>query len=195
MTDSARRRISDPETLKGLTQPLRRRLYRLLIQLGPATVGTLAKKVDGDPGQVSYHLRELAKHGFIEPAPELARDKRERWWKAVPGSTTWSSVDFDASPEAAAIADALKRQMIADEFERAVQWEQDRETWPAEWQGAVMSNESNLFLTPDELKAMNAELLDVLSTWGRRGREARAEGRTEGREAVFMFMHDFPERP
>jgi hypothetical protein len=30
----------------------------------------------------SHHLRQLAKHGFIEEVPELARG-RERWWRSA----------------------------------------------------------------------------------------------------------------
>jgi hypothetical protein len=35
-------RIDDPEVLKGITQPIRQQLWRLLLQRGPCTVGTLA---------------------------------------------------------------------------------------------------------------------------------------------------------
>ncbi|HEY1176311.1 MAG TPA: helix-turn-helix domain-containing protein [Phytomonospora sp.] len=189
-----KRRITDPETLKALSQPLRRRLYRLLIQLGPSTVGTLAKKVDGDPGQISYHLRELARHGYIEEAPELARDKRERWWKTTPGSNTWDTADFD-TPEARAIADTVKAQMMADEFERAVEWEKSRDEWGEPWNRIATSSESNLFLTPEEAVDFNEELTALVVKWAEIGKKARREGRTEGREVVFHFMHNFPERP
>jgi hypothetical protein len=40
---SNERRLDDPEVLKGLAQPFRQRLYRTLAQIGPATVGMLAK--------------------------------------------------------------------------------------------------------------------------------------------------------
>ncbi|GIG66300.1 winged helix-turn-helix domain-containing protein [Phytomonospora endophytica] len=189
-----KRRITDPETLKALSQPLRRRLYRLLIQLGPSTVGVLAKKVEGDPGQISYHLRALAKHGYIEEAPELARDKRERWWKATPGSNTWDTADFD-TPEARAIADTVKAQMMADEFERAIEWEKARDEWGEPWTRIATSSESNLFLTPEETVAFNEELTALVVKWSAVGKQARAEGRVEGREVVFHFMHNFPERP
>ncbi|MEV0650528.1 helix-turn-helix domain-containing protein [Phytomonospora sp. NPDC050363] len=188
------RKITSPETLKAMAQPLRRRLYRLLSQLGPSTAGVLAKKTDSDPGQISYHLRELAKHGFIEEAPELAKDRRERWWRTTPGSSTWDTADFD-TPEARAIADTVKRQMIADEFERAVQWEKDRDEWGAPWNRVATSSESTLFLTPEELAELNDELTALVVKWSKRGREARAEGRVENRESVFLFTHNFPERP
>jgi DNA-binding transcriptional ArsR family regulator len=213
------RSIDDPEVLKGLAQPIRQRLYRLLTQIGPATVGTLAKRVNGDPGLVSYHLRELARRGFIEDVPDLARDRRERWWRTVPGSTSWSSRDFP-TPEGQAIASAVKGQMVADEFARLHRYEQSRETWSEAWQDATLSSDSFLRLTPGELAQLSAELQEVLQRWGRHGRQAserergdtarggeqsgvagersdrtEAAGDGENREHVFLFLHAFPERP
>lgn len=218
------RRIDDPEVLKGLAQPVRQRLYRLLTQIGPATVGTLAKRVNGDPGLVSYHLKELARRGFIEDVPELARDRRERWWRAVPGSTSWSARDFP-TPEGQAIANAVKGQMIADEFARLHRYEQGRDSWSEAWRDSTLSSDSFLRLTPTELNQLSAELLEVLQRWSRHGREASereraseraggqgsaagsstgegavhddgpGDGDGESREHVFLFLHAFPERP
>jgi DNA-binding transcriptional ArsR family regulator len=195
-----RRRIDDPEVLKGLAQPIRQRLYRLLSQIGPATGSTLAKRVNGDPGLISYHLRELARRGFIEDVPALARDRRERWWQTVPGSTTWSWSDFP-SPEGQAIASAVKGQMVADEFARLRRYEQHREGWSEAWQEAATSSDSFMRLTPDELRQLSAELLEVVERWGGYSRERDRDRQTqraadgEGREHVFLFLHAFPDRP
>ncbi|SDM49424.1 winged helix-turn-helix domain-containing protein [Allokutzneria albata] len=185
-----RRKITDPDVLKGLAQPLRRQLYRLLCQLGPATAGALAKRTESDPGLVSYHLRELGRTGYIEEAPELARDRRERWWRAVPGSTSWSHLDF-TDPESRAIADTVKAQMVADQLERLRTYERERDSWPVEWVEAATSTEGGLRLTPDELRAMSEELQEVLIRWSHVGKG----GVDDGREHVFMFLHAFPERP
>ncbi|GIH17443.1 winged helix-turn-helix domain-containing protein [Rugosimonospora africana] len=195
------RRIDDPEVLKGLAQPIRQRLYRLLSQIGPATSGTLAKRVNGDPGLISYHLRELARRGFIEDVPELARDRRERWWRTVQGSTTWAWRDFP-TPEGQAVASAVKGQMVADEFARLHRYEQSRESWSEAWQDAATSSDSFLRLTPAELEQVSAELLEVLQRWSRHGRQAseridqsETADSGESREHVFLFFHAFPERP
>ncbi|GAA4020818.1 helix-turn-helix domain-containing protein [Allokutzneria multivorans] len=183
-----RRRITDPEVLKGLAQPLRRKLYRLLTQLGPATAGALAKRTETDPGLVSYHLRELGKTGYIEQAPELARDRRERWWRAVPGSTSWSNSDF-ADPEGQAIVATVKAQMVADQLERLSAYQ--RGSWSREWTEAATTTEGGLRLTPGELRAMSEEIQEVLVRWSQVGRG----GADDGREHVFMFLHMFPEKP
>jgi DNA-binding transcriptional ArsR family regulator len=189
---SETRRITDPEALKGLAHPLRRQLFRQLAQFGPATGAVLAKRLGADPGQIAYHLRELARHGFLEEAPELARNRRERVWRAAPGAFSFSGRDFDA-PELRAIADAAKAQMVTEQLERLAVWERGADDWPEPWQQAMTSSESYLRLSAAEL----GDLCDELHTVIRRYRdEARQDARPDdGREHVFLFFHAFPERP
>ncbi|GLZ75615.1 transcriptional regulator [Actinorhabdospora filicis] len=186
-----KRVITEAEVLKALTQPIRRRLFRLLAHLGPSTVGTLAKKVDADPGQISYHLRALAKLDLIEEAPELARDRRERVYRRPDGVLSWSRSSF--ADEDRVIVDALKSELISDEFERALAWERDRDEWPAEWRDVATSVQSHFVMTPRELQDFEAELQAVYLKWGQLTRDARDAGDTEGRERVFHFTHSFPE--
>jgi len=185
------RDISDPEILKGLAQPIRQKIYRLLAQIGPVTGGELSKRLGTDPGQTSYHLRELAKRGFVEDVPELARDRRERWWRLVPGAVSWSALDL-GGPEGAAVASAAKAQMVIDEFERVRRYEQTRQQWPLEWRQAAMSSDSFLRLTAAELTELNQELLAVVQGWAARTRDLPVG---HDRQNVFLFLHSFPERP
>jgi DNA-binding transcriptional ArsR family regulator len=184
--------------LKGLTHPLRRRLYRLLLQLGPATVTLLGEHVDADPGQLSYHLRELGRRGFIEEAPELARDRRERWWRVVPGAVSWSTQQFE-NPADVAVAETVYRDMVADQFERLRAFETGKQDWPEEWVAVSTTSNNYLRLTPEELGALNDELNQVLRRWSALGRidpTTRPEERpADGRENVFLFLHAFPEKP
>jgi DNA-binding transcriptional ArsR family regulator len=195
---SAPRRVTDPDVLKALTHPLRRQIYRLLLQLGPATVSRLAEHTGADPGRLSFHLRELAKRGFIAEVPELARDRRERWWRAEHGSWSWSSEDFqDAAGKA--IADTAKRLMVAEEFDRLRAYESSKQSFGADWVSAADSAEYNLRLRPDELRELAAELREVVLRRSKAGRidpSARPEEQPDDeREHVFVFLHAFPEKP
>ncbi|MGA8113580.1 MAG: helix-turn-helix domain-containing protein [Actinocatenispora sp.] len=181
------RQISDPDVLKGLAHPLRQRLYRLLIQLGPQPVSVLSDKVDSDHGLVSYHLRELGKRGFIEQAPELARDRRETWWRVLDERNSWDWSDF-TTPEARAVATVAKNQMITDQFTRLGEWEQSHDAWPTDWVEASTSSNSYVRLTPAEL----AEMVDRIHALIR---EYKDRDDDADREAVFLFLHAFPERP
>ena len=193
------RRITDPEVLKGLSHPLRQRLFRLLTQLGPSTTTMLAAHLDGaDPGQVSYHLRELGKRGFIEEAPELARDRRERWWRVPQGSVSWSSAGFK-TPEGKAVAEAAFAQTVQDQIERLQAYVDRKDEWSEEWQEAATTSNSHVRLTPEELHELSAELNAVIRKWSERGRRDPSlrpeEQPVDDRERVFLFLHAFPERP
>ncbi|NUT33252.1 MAG: helix-turn-helix transcriptional regulator [Hamadaea sp.] len=185
------RRISDPEILKAMAQPIRQQLFRLLSQIGPATGADLSRRLGTDPGQTSYHLRELAKRGFVEDVPALARDRRERWWQAVPGSFSWSSLDF-TTPEGAMIAASAKAAMVVDEFERVRRYEQSRDSWPRQWQDAAMSSDGFLRLTAEELTDLNAEMLAVIQRWAAQTRDLPVG---EDRRSVFFLLHSFPAQP
>src|SRR3954470_17195944 len=74
--------LSDLATLKALAQPRRQRMLQHLTVHGPATSATLARALGLNTGATSYHLRELARHGFVEEVAEPAEASghgRERW--------------------------------------------------------------------------------------------------------------------
>ncbi|TDD29990.1 MarR family transcriptional regulator [Nonomuraea terrae] len=72
--------LNDPERLKALAHPMRRRMLTHLNVHGPATSTTLAELLGAKTGTTSYHLRQLEKYGFIEEIPERSSG-RERWWR------------------------------------------------------------------------------------------------------------------
>lgn len=63
----------DARSLRGLAHPLRMQLLDALRFGGPATASQLAEKLGESSGATSYHLRQLAAHGFVEDAPSGAR--------------------------------------------------------------------------------------------------------------------------
>lgn len=69
--------------LKAISHPVRRRIAGILSSGGPARAADLARDLDLPANQVSFHLRSLAAAGLIEEAPEHARDRRDRVWKAA----------------------------------------------------------------------------------------------------------------
>tara|TARA_R110002124_G_scaffold63350_14_gene173080 strand:+ start:1710 stop:2300 length:591 start_codon:yes stop_codon:yes gene_type:complete len=78
----------DPSALKALSHPLRLRMLGLLRVQGPATASGLAALLGLNSGATSYHLRQLALHGFIEEDSERG-NQRERWWRASHELTTY----------------------------------------------------------------------------------------------------------
>ncbi|MEV0626589.1 ArsR/SmtB family transcription factor [Nonomuraea wenchangensis] len=188
------RQIDDLDVLKVLTSRFRMKLFSLLFRIGPVTVSELARRMGADPGQVSYHLRQMQKHGLIEDVPELARDSRERWVRAA--MLGWElDTDFEA-PEAAAVVQAWTSQWVIDQFERLRDYQRTHMTLPEDWRGAGFGSSRHLRLTKDELARLGDQLDAVLQPW----REL-TKSRVESSEAppdtapILVFYHAFPEEP
>src|SRR4051812_47929639 len=88
--------VPSPTALKALTHPVRVRMLSLLRIDGPATATTLATRLGLNTGATSYHLRQLAQHGFVVEDAERGNG-RDRWWQAAHQSTT---TDTAAGPSA-----------------------------------------------------------------------------------------------
>ena len=91
---------SDPsaelaDLLVAYHHPMRRWLTEVLALEGPANVGQLAARTDLAVGSVSHHLKVLHRQGLVEPAPDLARDTRESWWRLCDRGLSWSVDDFE----------------------------------------------------------------------------------------------------
>ncbi|HEY8577214.1 MAG TPA: helix-turn-helix domain-containing protein [Devosia sp.] len=93
-----RRQISkvepNPTALKALAHPVRLRMLALLRIDGPATASGLAQRLGLNSGATSYHLRQLAQHGFIEEDTERG-SRRDRWWRASHESTSFMTNDAE----------------------------------------------------------------------------------------------------
>jgi DNA-binding transcriptional ArsR family regulator len=70
---------ADVRSVRALAHPLRLQLLDLLRSGGPSTATRLARRLGESSGATSFHLRQLAKYGYIDEVP---RDGgRERWWR------------------------------------------------------------------------------------------------------------------
>ena len=185
------KRLDDPRTMRALAHPLRLQLLSVLRTDGPATVSTLAEAVDESVALVSYHLHQLAAHGFIEEAPELARDRRERWWKATHQRSTWSALDFLDTPEQRAAAGAFRREVLRLYNERLEQYLEEEPAWGQEWIAAADSSDYVIHLTAAELETLRDELGAVLERWVTHGER---EPDRAGAETVQLILHAFPRR-
>ncbi|SNT58163.1 Helix-turn-helix domain-containing protein [Streptosporangium subroseum] len=153
------RRI-DARSLRGLAHPLRVRLLELLQLDGPATSTGLSERLGENTGTVSWHLRHLAEHGFIEE--ETGRGtKRERWWRVVKQQSVLNTVDFRDNPETRGALSVYLHELVNQQFNRVIDY--IGEDWGDEWRNVgTLSAWSDLRMTPDQLKALNEELTAVI---------------------------------
>ena len=88
------------EQLIAYHHPTRQRILEDLALHGASSVGQLAERLSLAPGSVSHHLKPLHRAGFVEPAPELARDSRASWWRAAPQRMSYDATDYPAGSRA-----------------------------------------------------------------------------------------------
>jgi DNA-binding MarR family transcriptional regulator len=140
------------------------RLLELLGNDGPATATGLAKRLGENTGTVSWHLRHLAEHRFIEEDTERGT-KRERWWKATDESTELDTTDFSDDPAAKGAADFYLNGFVQELFSAVLT--HLGEEWDDAWRGASrISRNSSLRLTPERLRALNTEVAAVVARYG-----------------------------
>jgi DNA-binding transcriptional ArsR family regulator len=190
MTRPEVRTLRDARPLAALAHPFRARMMDALKVDGPSTASMLAARTGQAVGNASHHLRVLADAGLVEEAPELARDRRERWWRLVSSGTRWSTLELAADPAAAAAAREAEALGVRRQVERLTAWLADAGTDPA-WDDAAFATQNWLRLTPGELKEVADEVVDVLRRWG--DREVPDDGAE--REPVLVFARGFPCQP
>jgi DNA-binding transcriptional ArsR family regulator len=190
MTEHEERRVRhlDARSLRGLAHPLRMQLLDSLRLRGPATASQLAEKLGESSGATSYHLRQLAAHGFVEDAPEHGKG-RERWWKAVAEGLHFDSGQFkDADPELRGATELYLHEIANTHTRELSTWLGTRDDWPETWsRGTDMSN-ATLRLTPDLAEELVRKMHELIE--GYRG--VVADEDTPEAEQVRVHTHLFP---
>jgi len=184
------RTVTDAKALAAMANPFRSRMMDALKVDGPSTATHLAQRTGQAVGSASHHLKVLAEAALVEEAPELARDRRERWWRLVDAGTRWSRADFADDTAAVTAARAAESLALQRQFERVQEWNAQADTMPA-WDAASFATQNWLRLTPAELEQVAEEVIDVLHRWGRR--ELPDDGAE--REPVLVFARGFPAQP
>jgi DNA-binding transcriptional ArsR family regulator len=153
------------EVLIALHHPTRRWLVELLALEGPASVGRLAARTGLAVGSVSHHLKSLHRHGFVEPAPELARDTRESWWRAVRRSITWSTDDFPGGTAGRRVAEAAEVEDFRHQVRAVRHWLARAGEADAAWRRAASSTDSVVFASSEELRDLGRRLQATIHEW------------------------------
>ena len=109
--------------LKAYAHPLRRQMIRLFSRREHLRAADVAADLDVPANSASFHLRVLADAGLIEEAPEHARDRRDRVWKARKGAINVGGPEHPVPDEA--LGTAMVRSLADDHQQmmaRVVAW-------------------------------------------------------------------------
>jgi len=160
--------VSDPSALRALAHPLRLRIIGSLRTDGPQSVGALCDRLDAAPGSISYHLSTLERHGFVEQAPDLARDARERWWRASAEVTTFEPSDLQRDPDQRVAARAMRQAIVQQHAADELAYLETEETLDAPWVAAATLGDDYAWLTHDQLRELKDELEALAARWNER---------------------------
>ena len=115
---------------------------------GPATATECSTAAEQSPSSCSYHLRTLAKLGFVEEVS--SDDGRERRWRVTVSGHGIPKSAQD-SPEVQAASRLWGRQWVAIEQRILAEFLADEAREPAIWRKAATLSSHEVHLTPDEV--------------------------------------------
>jgi DNA-binding transcriptional ArsR family regulator len=184
------RKITDARTMRALAHPVRIALLEELVLGGALTATELGERIGESPTTCSFHLRQLAKYGFVEEAG--GGKGRARPWRLTSIGISFSDTHDDPATEIA--ASVLSRLVWDRQLDRYRAWVESRAAYPRSWRDAADESEYLFYLTPAELKELNREITDLLLP-RYRGRLADPAQRPAGSAPVEMLVFSFPIRP
>jgi DNA-binding transcriptional ArsR family regulator len=153
-------KITDPRAMRALAHPARLAIMVRLGLEGPATATECAEVAGLSPSACSYHLRALARYGFVEEDPEHAADGRHRPWRARAISFDIASVSDQ--PRAARPAARLLLQAARSRGDQIrADYEEREAAFPREWREASGWTQDVLHVTPAELEQLRSEVAEL----------------------------------
>jgi DNA-binding transcriptional ArsR family regulator len=182
--------LLDPKAMRALTHPVRLRLLRALVLEGPLTATQAAEVIGETPTTCSFHFRQLRKYGFVEDDAEPGG--RERPWRLarmnrrIPGWT--------GDPDTDLAATATTRMLLEHYIAEMRGWWQQSLLYPPAWRRAAGFTDMVLFVTPEELTELRAELDPLLYRYMGRleDKSLRPPGARPVRTLIMSYLLDGP---
>jgi DNA-binding transcriptional ArsR family regulator len=184
--------LSDPRMMRALAHPARIAIWTHLGLRGPATATECAEVAGLSPSACSYHLRTLARYGFVEEDREAAADGRERPWRAR--LLYFNISNAPDTPPATQLAGRLLAENIrAAAEELRARYLARKAEYPADWQIAAGETFSVAHVTAAELDEMRARMLEAMAPYVRLEPGERPSGALPVRIVLDAFPWFGPE--
>jgi Helix-turn-helix domain len=150
----ARVDLTDPRAIRALAHPLRWALLEALAEAGTLTATQASDMLGESPANCAFHLRTLAKYGFVEEAG--GGRGRERPWRRTYDTLSWGRVQED--PGATLAAQALDQVWMDRLLTRARRSLTSTASWPRELGDTLGTSSSRLYLTSAEARRLYEEI-------------------------------------
>jgi DNA-binding transcriptional ArsR family regulator len=141
--------------LRALSHPVRLRMLGLLRTEGPATATSLAQRLGLNTGATSYHLRQLAQHGFVVD-DESRGNGRDRWWKAAHQSTVTG--DMPERPEDKEALDAYMQTVAVIYTQQLQAAVEEMSLLPLPWREASTLSDYHVRLTAEHARDLTGRM-------------------------------------
>ena len=170
--------LTDPKAMRALAHPLRWALLEALGHAGTLTATQASEMLGESPANCAFHLRTLAKYGFVEEAG--GGKGRERPWRRAYGRMSWQARRGDEQFRLA--GQALNQIWLDRVLSRARRSLAATASWPEGFADDLGGSTSMLYVTPDEARELYGELMKTVE-------------RTIGQEHRFTQRKDPARRP
>ena len=183
------REVSDAQTMRALAHPVRIALIETLSLQGPLTATEAAERIGESPTTCSFHLRQLAKYGFVEEAGG-GKGRARPWRMTAIGMRMSSGEDSESELALESVARLLRARALG----RYRTWLETRGSYPARWRKAADESEHVFYLTVEELEALSEALFEFLAPRYRE-RLTDPSSRPPGAIAVELLLLTYPVEP
>ena len=150
--------LTDPKAMRALAHPLRWALLEALGHAGTLTATQASEMLGESPANCAFHLRTLAKYGFVEEAG--GGKGRERPWRRAYGRMSWQARQGDEQFRLA--GQALNQVWLDRVLSRARRSLAATTSWAEGFEDGLGGSASMLYVTPDEARELYAELMKTV---------------------------------
>ncbi|MFB7663285.1 helix-turn-helix domain-containing protein [Kitasatospora sp. NPDC056138] len=163
-TERPLRRLSDPRAMRALAHPTRIALLEALAKREPLTATEAAELTGESPTNCAFHLRTLAKYGFVEEAGGAPGRRRPWRLKHIGFSVDNTHEDAETSHAAEALAGLLWDTWLG----RAGAVNARRAGFEGAWRQVTGGYQNVAHMTPDEAEELAADLARLLDRYRNR---------------------------
>jgi predicted ArsR family transcriptional regulator len=172
-------RVSDPQRVRALSHPLRLELMEVLRD-GPATATECAALTGESVASCSFHLRMLAKYGWVQPDDRRGREKP---WRLTTRGHDIRPDDDD--PDSLRAVRATAELYLEHEAERIREWLAAATQEPAAWTQASTLCGLDFWATADEVAELSRTVQSLADRFD--ARRADPSLRPDGSRPVRLF--------
>jgi DNA-binding transcriptional ArsR family regulator len=182
------RKVTDARTMRAMAHPVRIALVEELALGGAMTATEVGERIGESPTTCSFHLRQLAKYGWVEEAG--GGKGRARPWRISAIGFSLSNTHDD--PETDIAATTLTSLFVERQLNRYRAWQETKATYPRTWRDAATSSEYLFYLTADELDQFTDEMHELLMSKFPQDRLIDPSKRPPGSVPVELLLFAYP---